>query len=96
MRPNQHLCDTFGVGNKTVSAGEIVKGVFRYKANDFRSAITGTLQNQDSSGSLPTVDRLYLGSNWSGTGNFLNSHMQQFAYWNQILPDWRLLELSRV
>lgn len=57
-----------GLGPASV-VGQRVRTLMRVKANDFRSAFNGALTAPDVAGTLPTVDRLYIGNNWSGAAS---------------------------
>jgi hypothetical protein len=58
-----------------------------YKVNDFAAALDGGAVATDTSGTLPTVDRVYLGANDNGAGDFLNGHIAKFYYWNTRKPN---------
>jgi hypothetical protein len=67
---------------------------FAYRVNDF-SLATGTSLATDAAGSIPTVNRAYIGSNWTGTANYVNGHIRRFTYWPQRLPDSLLQKVSQ-
>jgi hypothetical protein len=58
-----------------------------YKVNDFAAALDGGAVATDTSGTLPTVDRVYLGSNANGLADYLNGHIAKFYYWNTRKPN---------
>ena len=88
-----------GVGQATLSAPGVIttnsqiKTAFAYAANDFawvRDA--GTVQT-DTSGTLPTVDRLYIGANSVGSGQW-TGHIQRIAYYPRRLTNAELLAIT--
>jgi hypothetical protein len=60
-----------------------------YKVNDFAFAVSGELETTDTSGLLPAVNRLCLGSQAAVT-NYLNGHIRRIAYYPRRLPDDQL------
>jgi hypothetical protein len=58
--------NSMGLGPAVVVGG-FRSTALRVKENDFRSAFNGALSNPDTLGTLPTVDRLFVGLNWSGS-----------------------------
>lgn len=64
------------------TAFQTYKQAFAYKVNDFAASLDGGTVSTDTSGTLPTVDRIYLGSNSAGSSSFLNGHIAKFYYWN--------------
>ena len=76
-----------------IAANTIIKTAFAYAVNDFawvRDA--GTVQT-DTSGTLPTVDRLYIGANSVGSGQW-TGHIQRIAYYPRRLTDAELLAIT--
>jgi hypothetical protein len=63
---NVGQANSMGLGPATV-VGQLRKTAVRVRANDFRSAFNGVLTFPDTAGTLPTVDRVFIGLNWSGT-----------------------------
>jgi hypothetical protein len=70
------------------------KAAIAYKINDFAFAVAGTLQNTDTSGSVPTVNRMLLG-NQSGSGNWLNGTIRKIAFYPQRVTNAQLQALTR-
>jgi hypothetical protein len=67
----------------TTTAGTIYKFGNAYKVNDFACSLDGASASTDTSGTLPTVDRMYIGASpVNGATNFLNGHLAKFYYWN--------------
>jgi len=60
---------------------QTIKGSFAYKANDFASSVDGSAVATDTSGSLPTTDKINIGAINLAAGS-LNGHLAKFYYWN--------------
>jgi hypothetical protein len=63
------------------------KHSFAYKVNDFAAALDGGTVATDTSGTLPTVNRIYFGNSADGLGAYLNGHIAKFYYWNTRKPN---------
>ncbi len=62
----------------TVAAETFYKAAVAWQANDFTGCLSGTLAaSPDTSGTLPTVDRMRIGSDQAG--NFQNGHQKRTA-----------------
>ena len=86
-----------GVSQAAIDAGTVTANtMFRlaacYKANDFAATLSGNAAVTDSSGTLPTVDRLRIGS--SQAGNYQCGHIARLRYWNTRLDNATLRALS--
>jgi hypothetical protein len=57
--------NSMGLG-PAATVGQLRKTALRVKLNDFRSAFNGALTTADISGTLPAIDRIHVGLNWSG------------------------------
>jgi hypothetical protein len=70
-------------------ANQTYKHSFAYKVNDFAASLDGLAVATDTSGTIPTVDRMHLGADIITTGslNFLNGHIAKFYYWNTRLSN---------
>lgn len=64
-----------------------------YKVNDFATSAKGGTVSTDTSGTLPTVNRLGVGNDWSQTA-FLNGRIARITYYNKRLSDSILRGLS--
>jgi hypothetical protein len=69
------------------TANQTYKHSFAYKVNDFAASLDGSSVQTDTSGTIPTTNRIYLGSNNAGTSLFLNGHIAKFYYWNTRKPN---------
>lgn len=76
----------------TVSANAVTRVAVRLGANDFAICVNGGAVVTDSSGTLPTVDRIMLGR--TQAGEYLNSRIARFSGWQQSLPDSILQSLT--
>jgi hypothetical protein len=65
-----------------------------YKANDFASTVNGAAVVTDGAGTIPTVDRLGIGSRLASL--FWNGHIRQIAYYNTRLPNATLQTLTEI
>lgn len=80
------------IGTETV--GVALKAIGAYKLNDFAGSANGGTPVLDTLGSVPTVDRMHIGSSL-GTGVFLNGHIRRIRYYNQRLPNAVIQALTR-
>lgn len=90
--------DVGGARQATVDGGTPVDGLpnklaFGYKANDFAVSLNGAAVVTDTSGTVPTVDRLTIGSRTGGS-SFFNGHIRSIAYYNTRLPNAQLQSLT--
>lgn len=65
-----------------------------YKANDFAASINASAVATDTSGALASYDRINIGSNYNGSGGFLNGHLRSLSYYNTRLPNSTLQALT--
>ena len=106
---NRHVCNwstsrvTTSVSNVIQSdlnltdpsaANEVTQIAFAFKANDFGASFKGEAAVVDTSGTVPTVDRLTIGDDANG-GNILNGHIRRLTYWPQRLPNNSLVGITR-
>ena len=73
---------------------QVVNTAIAYKVNDFAASFNGSAATTDTSGTIPTVNRMTLGSSWDGANFFLNGHIRQIAYYNTRLPNTQLQTLT--
>jgi hypothetical protein len=81
------------INGGTVTANQRTRIAVRINANDFAISINGGTVVTDTSGTLPTVDRLMLGR--TQAGEYLNAPLARVIGWTQLLPDSTLQELAR-
>ena len=75
----------------TISANQVVKAAGVYAVNSFQQALNGALATEDTSGSLPTVNQLSIGSLGLNT---ICGHIRSISYYNTRLPDATLQSLT--
>lgn len=73
------------------TANASFKVAYSYKVNDFAASKDGAAVVTDVSGTIPTPNRLLLGSNGS---TYLNGHLSSVSYWNTRLANSQLQALS--
>jgi hypothetical protein len=78
--------------NTTVSASAVDKIASAYAENDFASVVNGGTLVTDTSGTIPTVDRLGIGSRLASI--FYNGHIRQIAFYNTRLSNATLQALT--
>jgi hypothetical protein len=81
------------VDGGTVVANQRTRVAVRINANDFAISINGGAVVTDTSGTLPTVDRLMLGR--TQAGEYLNGPLARVTGWTQLLPDSTLQSLAQ-
>ena len=78
----------------TILANTPNKIAAAYAANNFALSVNGGAVVTDTSGAIPTVDRLVLGGLEGNTANRLNGHLRQVAYYPRRLTNAELQALS--
>ena len=76
----------------TVSNNTTVRSAGAYKVNEFQMAANGLLGILDTSGTLPTVSQLALGS--SAAANWLNGYLRRITYYPRKLSDAELQAIT--
>jgi hypothetical protein len=87
------VAQTVLVAPNAITLNTTIKTAFAYAVNDFafvRDA--GTVQT-DTSGTLPTVDRLYIGANSVGTGQW-TSYLRRITYYPRRLSNAELQAIT--
>jgi hypothetical protein len=84
--------DQCDINGGTIAANTVYNFAAAYKANDFAACIAGGTVQTDTSGTLPTVDRLRIGT--SQAGNYLNGHVRRFAYYPRRLTNAEIQALT--
>jgi hypothetical protein len=72
-------------GGIPATAGDLLRYAHAYRANNFGGAANGASTMAVSSGSVPSVNRINIGSNVNSVGQ-PNGHIRRFVYWPQALP----------
>lgn len=92
---NSGVNQASGIGSFSITAStNTTKDAFAYKQNNFGESCNGATPKTDSTGTVPTVNRLYIGTNWAGAGNFLNGHIRSFKYYPTRLSNTKLQSLT--
>ncbi len=76
----------------TAPAANKVAGAF--KSNDFIVAANGALSAADTSGTVPTVDRAYIGLRGDGVSS-INGTIRRLTFWGQRLPNNVLQKITQ-
>jgi hypothetical protein len=76
----------------TVAGTTVYKMAGCYRANDFATVIGGGTVVTDTSGTIPTVNQLMLGT--SAASNYLNGHLRNITYYPTRLTDAQLQALT--
>jgi hypothetical protein len=66
-----------------------------YRANDCAVSVNGTSVNTDTSGSLPTVDRLRIGDRAGSPANALFGTIRRLTYWPSRLSNTTLQQITQ-
>lgn len=69
----------------TIAANTTYKAAISFAANDFAGCLNGGTVATDTSGTLPTPDRMRLGSNQAG--NYQNGHLRSISYYPTARPN---------
>jgi hypothetical protein len=90
--------DVGGARQATIDGGTPIDGLpnklaFGYKINDFAVSLNGAAVVTDTSGTIPTVNRVIIGSR-TGGASFLNGHIRSVQYYPVRLADFQLQALS--
>jgi hypothetical protein len=101
--PNTNLrfdvTDTTSQASMTIATataiGTLYKAVAAYKLNLLAAAANGSTPVTDTSATIPTVDRLYIGSRYDGTSGYLNGTIQKIMYWPQRLTNAEVQAFSK-
>ena len=80
------------INGGTITANARTRVAVRINANDFAASINGGATVTDTSGTLPTVDRLMLGR--TQAGEYLTGRLARVVGWRDPLPDLTLRTLS--
>lgn len=75
------------------TANVIEKYAYAVKANDFAFARNGNIVGTDTSGSMPTIDRMFIG-NAAGSAAYFNGHIRSIRYFPTRLSNAQLQALS--
>jgi hypothetical protein len=80
------------INGGTITANTRTRVAVRINENDFAISINGADVVTDTSGTLPTVDRLMLGR--TQAGEYLNGTLARVTGWREALPNSTLQTLA--
>jgi len=72
----------------------VYKSAYAIKTNDRALSINGYIDT-DSTTTLPVVNRLYIGSSWTGSSIYLGGHISQLTYYPRRLTNTQLQNLTK-
>jgi hypothetical protein len=81
------------VAPNAITANATIKTAFAYAVNDFAFVRDAGVVQTDTSGTLPTVDRLYIGANATGIGQW-TSHIRRITYYPRRLSNAELQAIT--
>jgi hypothetical protein len=76
----------------TIAANTAYKVAVAWQANDFAACLSGGVVSTDSAGTIPTVDRLRIGSDQAG--NVLCGPVKRPVYWPERLKNSELISIT--
>ena len=76
-------------------AGEVFKAAGAYKANNFAAIGKSGSVSTDTSGTVPSVNVLHLGSNL-GSSNFLKGYIRQISYWKHRITNAEMQAFTKL
>jgi hypothetical protein len=88
-----------GSGQASISSGVYTNFAYRksssaFKVNDFATVADSGTVSTDTSGIIPVVNKLSIGSSWSNAGNFLNGTIKKLAFYPSRLSNAQLQALT--
>ena len=81
--------------NGTPTVGDVNKVAFAFKTNDFAVSLNSATPTTDTSGTMPTVDRMMIGSRSGGAYDILKSTIRHLSYYPKRLPNAQLQGLTQ-
>jgi len=72
----------------------VYKSAYAIKTNDRALSINGYIDT-DSTTTLPVVNRLYIGSSWTGSSIYLGGHISKLSYYPRRLSNSQLQNLTK-
>jgi hypothetical protein len=84
-----------GLAVGVYTPGSRRKTALAYQQDNFAGVADGAAVVTDTSGTLPTVDRLFIGANWAGSGGFLGGPICRLTYWPQRLSNSTLQTITQ-
>ena len=81
--------------NGTPTVGGVNKVAFAFKTNDFAVSLNSASPSIDTSGTMPTVDRMMIGSRHGGAYDVLKSTLRHLSYYPKRLSNTQLQGLTQ-
>ena len=81
--------------NGTPTVGGVNKVAFAFKTNDFAVSLNSATPVTDTSGTMPTVGRMMIGSRHGGAYDVLKSTIRHLSYYPKRLPNAQLQGLTQ-
>ena len=81
--------------NGTPTVGAVNKVAYAFKANDFALSLNSATPTTDTSGTMPTVGRMMIGSRFGGQYDILKSSIRRLSYYPKRLPNAQLQGLTQ-
>lgn len=66
-----------------------------FKANDCNMAMANSIAGGDTSATIPTVDRLFIGRDAGAVPTYLDGHIRSIKFWNKRRSDSEIQELTQ-
>lgn len=82
------------LGTDTITQSTTFKHAISVAANDIAKSFNGAAVSTDTSASLPTVDRLYIGANFDGSANHWMGYIRRIIYLPRALSDAELQAMT--
>ncbi len=83
------------LNNGTPTVGAVNKVAFAFKVNNFAVSLNSATPVTDTSGTMPTVGRMMIGSRADGQYDILKSTIRHLSYYPKRLPDAQLQGLTQ-
>ncbi len=80
----------YGASGLSFGVGSVRKSAIAYAANNFAFTTQGAAVQTDTSGTVPTVSRLYVGVGATGGSLFLNGYLRRVSYYPTRLSNAQL------
>jgi hypothetical protein len=80
--------------NNSAPINTITKAAVAYKLNDSNLAANGVALTTDTSCTIPTTNRLYIGSDVNGGSQYINGRIRVIAYYNTRLSNTQLQQVT--
>ena len=84
----------YGASGLSFGVGSVRKSAIAYAANNFAFTTQGAAVQTDTSGTVPTVSRLYVGVGATGGSLFLNGYLRRVSYYPTRLSNAQLQAIT--